>query len=146
MASCYIRIPFSITSQDLAKLNSLTLNARCDDGFVGYINGQEVANINKPDPLLWNSTCADRPDSVDFVAFDITGKINTLHAGTNILAIHAMNTTLGSSDLLCSLELKGTIISASDPIVLTGTTRVEARVLNSGQWSALSDATFTIVP
>jgi hypothetical protein len=145
MASCYIRIPFTISSQDLSKLNSLTLNVRYDDGFVAYINGQEVASINKPDPLLWDSTCVNRPDSVDFVAFDITGKINTLHAGTNILAIHSMNTTLGSSDFLCSLELKGTIISAST-IVLTESTRVKARVLSSGQWSALSDATFAIVP
>jgi hypothetical protein len=146
MASCYIRIPFTISSQDLSKLNSLTLNVRCDDGFVAYINGQEVADINKPNPLLWNSTCVNRPDSVDFVAIDITNKINTLQAGNNILAIQAMNQSTGSSDFLCSLELKGTISIASEPIVLTGTTRVKARVLNTGQWSALSDATFAIVP
>jgi hypothetical protein len=141
MPSCYIRIPFTISSQDLSKLNSLTFNVRCDDGFVAYINGQEVANINKPNPLLWNSTCANRPDSVDFVAFDITDKKNTLQAGTNILAIQAMNQSTNSSDLLCSVELKGTITNS---IVLTGSTRVKARVLNGGQWSALSDATFTL--
>jgi hypothetical protein len=145
MTSCYIRIPFSISSQDLAKLTSLSLSVRCDDGYVAYINGQEVANINKPTTLLWNSTCANRLDSVDFAVTDITSYISTLHAGTNIIAIQAMNQSTTSSDLLCSLKLTGTI-SSNSLITLNKSTRVKARVLSSGVWSALSDATFAVGP
>ena len=41
MASCYVRIPFILTD-DPAKLKSLTLKIRYDDGFIMFINGKEM--------------------------------------------------------------------------------------------------------
>ena len=71
-ASCYIRIPFTVKAQDLATIKSLTLRARCDDGFVAFLNGVEVASVNRPATLTWNSRCANRSDSTDFVDIDIS--------------------------------------------------------------------------
>lgn len=52
--SAYLRVPFSIT--DPAAFNSLSLGLRYDDGFVAYVNGQEVLRRNAPATLAWNST------------------------------------------------------------------------------------------
>ncbi|NQV31946.1 MAG: CotH kinase family protein, partial [Phycisphaeraceae bacterium] len=41
-ASCYIRIPFDLSS-DASQWASLVLRVRYDDGFVAYLNGVEVA-------------------------------------------------------------------------------------------------------
>jgi hypothetical protein len=49
-----VRIPFTVA--DAAQLQSLTLKAKYDDGFVAYINGVEVARRNAPAAPSWNST------------------------------------------------------------------------------------------
>ncbi len=159
MASCYIRIPFTVDAEDLAEFDTLTLYVRCDDGFVAFINGVEAASINKPDPFEWNSSCADRPDDPQFVTLPIDEYISNLHAGTNILAIHAMNVSVGgSSDFLCSVELiadiesgtpgevSPTAIEYTGPFTISSTKKIKARVKNGNDWSALSEAAFVIDP
>ncbi|MBN1926762.1 MAG: CotH kinase family protein, partial [Prolixibacteraceae bacterium] len=47
-ASCYIRIPFELSSQDISSITDLILKVRYDDGFVAYLNGQKVASVNAP--------------------------------------------------------------------------------------------------
>jgi len=126
-ATCYIRIPFVVDADDLADFTSLEFSARCDDGFVAFINGVEVAEINKPGSLTWNSSCVNRPDSTAFVGFDVSDHISDLVAGNNILAIHALNQSAGSSDFLISVKLSGSITTtvvedpfADDRDVLAG--------------------------
>jgi len=126
-ATCYIRIPFVVDADDLADFTSLEFSARCDDGFVAFINGVEVAEINKPGSLTWNSSCVNRPDSTAFVGFDVSDHIGDLVAGDNILAIHALNQSAGSSDFLISVKLSGSITTtvvedpfADDRDVLAG--------------------------
>ena len=46
-------------------ITSLALEIDYDDGFVAYLNGQEVVSRNAPAIPTWNSSAvADRPDSV----------------------------------------------------------------------------------
>ena len=58
--SVYIRVPFQLDSQDL-QYDRLQLRMMLDDGFVAYLNGQEVAHANAPgrdgntSPLIWYS-------------------------------------------------------------------------------------------
>jgi hypothetical protein len=156
MSSCYIRIPFTVDADELATFSYMTLKARCDDGFVAFINGMEVASINKPDPFEWNSSCANRSDSTEFAELPVSEHLTTLHAGDNILAIHAMNQGSNSSDFLISVELiagqdtsnPGNISpTASEytvPFTLDHTTNLKARVLDGDTWSALCEATFSI--
>jgi len=156
MSSCYIRIPFTVNAGELATLNYMTLKARCDDGFVAFINGVEVASINKPDPFEWNSGCANRSDSTAFVDLPVSDHLIALHAGDNILAIHAMNQGTNSSDFLISVELiagqdtsnpgnvSPTASEYTAPFTLDHTTNIKARVLDGDTWSALCEATFSI--
>ncbi|NIS54051.1 MAG: hypothetical protein GWN94_23625 [Phycisphaerae bacterium] len=115
MTSCYFRIPF-VLDVDPNELNSLTLKIRYDDGFVAYINGEELTRDNfDPDVEFpdWNDNAdsghsdADarllQPFRVNRV--DKPDVFNAMQPGDNILAIHGLNVGTGSSDFLISAEL-----------------------------------------
>lgn len=151
--SIYIRIPFNLTSTN--SLNYMVLRMRVDDGFVAYLNGQQIASANAPATLQWNSfSSANASDAaaVQFREFDISGFITALRSGENVLAIQGLNANLGSSDFLIDAELivserrivggVPTALSYTSPIPITDRTVIKARVLNGGEWSALHEATF----
>jgi hypothetical protein len=93
-SSILIRVPFSI--QDPSMVQKLTLGMHYDDGFVMYLNGQEVLRRNAPSvPVLpMNaSSVMDRPDLDALIPeiFNLTSSAGLLRVGTNILAIHGLN-------------------------------------------------------
>lgn len=96
-----LRVPFEVA--DPAKVVSLRLRMRWDDGFIAWINGVEIARNAVPSAAAWNSVGggnrneALNNDWTDFTA--APGPLN-LTAGTNMLAIHGFNTTTTSSDFL----------------------------------------------
>jgi len=162
-ASCYIRIPFTVSPDALQGLTSLVLKVRYDDGFVAYLNGTEVQRASFTGTPAWNSIAASRSDSdaVNLETFDISSRLSSLHAGTNLLAIQAMNDSTTSSDFLFSVELSaskapaggptpsGVLASAvryTGPISLSKSTVVKARALSGTTWSALNEAVFAVGP
>jgi len=162
MASCYIRIPFTVDGSKLPTYASLNMRLRYEDGFVAFLNGTQVAadGTPSPSPLQWNSgTTQNRGDSlaVQFADFPISDYIADLHAGTNVLAIQGLNNGTGSSDFLISAELIATEAAAvyepnvsSIAILYTGaftldkSTVVKARALSGGNWSALNEAVYAV--
>jgi len=103
---------------DLTDALSLTLRMRYDDGFAVYLNGTllPTAGRNAPSTPLWNSTAtADHPDAEAVIYEDISlsQHLGLLKAnGPNVLAIHGMNRTAGSSDFLIGPQLllaRGTV-------------------------------------
>jgi hypothetical protein len=120
----YTRIPFEVS--DISEIDKLTLRMKFEDGFVAYINGIPVASFNADDPenTSWNEgATATREDStaVVFEDFDITDHIGALRTGNNTLAIHGLNTTLSSSDLLILPELTATKIETVElPSMIEG--------------------------
>ncbi|MBN1508708.1 MAG: CotH kinase family protein [Sedimentisphaerales bacterium] len=155
--SCYVRIPFAVAGADLPGISHLALRVQCDDGFIAYINGVEMASINRPAALAWNSTCSDRPNTAGSVWVATPGIANLLHPGHNILAIHALNAT-DDSFFLLAVEMFGSDepifgegISASaceyaGPVELTRSVQIKARAYQGGQWSPVADATFAVGP
>ena len=107
--SCYIRIPFTASAQDIADTGFLRIEARYDDGFVAFLNGSQVASRMPPGgALAWDSGASGTHDDSAATAFepvDISQHINRLQTGQNILAIHALNSGAGSSDLLMQFRL-----------------------------------------
>ncbi len=152
-ASCYIRIPFTVSQEDLDQFSTLLLRVRCDDGFVAYLNGQEIASLNRPEVLTWNSSCETRPDSTDWVLFTINTGLGLLHAGDNILAVQAINQDSTSTDFLFSADLTASEQALSNlspsaqvytgPITLINNTTVKARALGS-EWSALTEGSYRL--
>jgi len=155
---CYIRIPFQV-NEDPETYDFVMLKVRYDDGFVAYINGTEVQRALVSGTPAWNSYSSGGHEAGGLQSFDISTHIHALHQGDNILAIHGLNTSLGSSDFLICAELVAghltggadpsvseTAIQYTGPITLDRSTLVKARVFSGNAFSALNEAIFAIGP
>lgn len=106
LSSLYVRIDFNLSS--LSGIDELLLRMKYDDGFVAYLNGVEVASANAPDALQWNATASANHDdaaAIQFEEFDASAGVSSLVVGNNVLAIHGLNVSTGSSDFLIIPEL-----------------------------------------
>jgi hypothetical protein len=119
--TCYIRVPFTLDANSLADVNELTLKLRCDDGFVAYLNGREVARANFTGTPAWNSHADSAIESIasDFDEYiDISAFISNLKAGANILAIQGMNSGNTSSDFLISVAMDAVLLKVEKRLSL----------------------------
>ncbi|MHC4735636.1 MAG: CotH kinase family protein, partial [Planctomycetota bacterium] len=160
--SCYIRIPFTFNG-DPCEFNFMTLNIRYDDGFVAYLNGDELERktFSETATPVWNSNAEGNHEASGLETIPVSEDINSLQQGDNILAIHGLNISNTSTDFLISVELVagesnstgGISTSAREytgPVTLTKSTQIKARVLVDSnpysRWSGLADPTFGISP
>lgn len=114
--TAYVRIPFNVDAEDLSSFQSLLLHMKYDDGFVAWINGQQVAAVNNPASLAFNSQAtAAHPNTQAVIAqdFPLDNVQSYLVAGQNVLTIQAMNVTAGDSDFLNAATLDG-VVSSQD--------------------------------
>lgn len=160
--SCLIRIPFTPAVASLTGKTSATLRMKYDDGYIAYLNGVEIDRQNFTGTPDGNSTASVQHDdgqAVVYQSIDISSHLGLIQEGVeNILAIHGLNISAGSSDFLINAELEvsnappgggnGGAIAPS-AIEYTGTlpinsnTTVNARVRDAaGTWSALTAADF----
>src|SRR5205085_8970497 len=98
-----------------AEFSSLKLNVQYDDGFVAYLNGEEVARVNAPDPLAANSTATGTSfdsDAVTADTFNLDDFKDLLVVGPNVLAIQALNVSASNPDLLIRAELIASDVTA----------------------------------
>ena len=101
--SAYLRMPFNLDDPDA--VFSIELDMQYDDGYVAYINGQEIARKNAPDDVQWNSEATDAHSDrfavvPERVEIDATQFSNLFQLGKNVLAIHTLNDDIQSSDFL----------------------------------------------
>ena len=175
-SSVYTRFAFELPQDFNAdNVDRFTLRVKFDDGFVAYLNGQEVARQSAPaGTVSWQSNAtSSRLDLLAqiFLDIDVGQHLELLNGGTNVLAIHALNQSAGSSDLLILPELLlRRIVSVDDSpiyytldgrdprgpdrspagtlytgqIALAESTEVQARAFAGNTWSALSAATFVV--
>jgi hypothetical protein len=125
--SCLIRIKFNVSSSDLTAFQVMTLSMRFDDGFAAFLNGTMIASTNVPDPLEWNSGAPESIESEGQVHFNVSGHLNKLVAGENMLAIHGVNNGTSSSDFLINAKLSANtqspqgFTSSNLPIIIINT-------------------------
>jgi len=115
-SSIWMRIPFEV--EDLTHFDGLNLWMRYADGFVAYLNGQEVARRNAPDSVAWDSAATDDRSIQEAVLYedvDITDRLGLLQPGTNVLAIHGLNSATTDGDLLILPRL----VASSDEDVMS---------------------------
>ncbi|MBN1852819.1 MAG: CotH kinase family protein, partial [Pirellulales bacterium] len=116
--SLYTRFEFDVA--DPQAYNTLILRMMYDDGFIAYLNGIEVARDYFSGTPRWDSTASGgRGDSIvieDFVEFDITSHLSELLPGSNVLAIHCLNTSSSSTDMLMITELHGGMAGLIEPL------------------------------
>ncbi|GEM_PF-1204594 len=166
--TCYIRIPFSVSPEDVGAFSALSLSVRFDDAFVAYLNGTEIARSeNAPAVPAWDSAAEQTlAEFSAFVAYDVSEFVAELRPGRNILAVHGMNYLPASSDLLISAKMEAFVVGGRDglfcgdlaasalkysptkPILLHESTVLKARTLCPGHplssWSGLAVARYDV--
>lgn len=158
-ASAFIRIPFHLDPETWTHLNFMSLYMRYDDGFVAYLNGVRIASDNAPATVQWDSAAPGNRDetaAVQFSSFDIGKFVDALQPGQNLLAIHGLNVSAGSSDFLIDAQLvagerqvigeQSAAQQYAGPIVLSNTATIKARAFDGFEWSALCEASFWVSP
>ncbi|MCP4847026.1 MAG: hypothetical protein GY899_03655, partial [Verrucomicrobiaceae bacterium] len=159
----YMRISFDVDDPDL--YDAMTLRVRYDDGFVAYLNGEEIARANAGGdpgtPLAYDapaSTSHSDSQAMTYQPFPVSQHLNLLENGENILAIHGLNASAGSSDMLIDATLYASegiggeagglspsARSYSGSLSLPNPeTTVSARVFSGTAWSPLTQANFLV--
>ncbi|MBN1844442.1 MAG: lamin tail domain-containing protein [Sedimentisphaerales bacterium] len=177
-SSVFCRIEFENDGAQTPEL--LELHMRYDDGFIAYLNGGEVeladsGNIVDAVPGTAAAYPAHEAGQA-YVIFPVTAAIDRLQPGTNVLAIHGINASATSTDMLILPKLVGKIPAGeippegvwftannedprlaggsinphaaeyTNPFALTHSTVIKARTFDNGEWSALAEAVYAVGP
>ncbi|MDA0578437.1 MAG: metallophosphoesterase, partial [Verrucomicrobia bacterium] len=127
-ASVYLRHTFHIANT--ADVTHLTLAVDYDDGFVAYVNGQEVVRQNMPTGVVTHATVASSahaasrkgiaqystlllPNPREFFSLDP----GLLVVGSNVLAVSGHNVSIGSTDFSLIPELFTNVTLLRGPIL-----------------------------
>jgi len=103
--TAYFRKSFTLDYHPSA-LEALTMFVRYDDGFVAYLNGQEVARRNMPGGAIsYDTLASDQIESRVYETIDLTSATNLLVQGGNVLAVEMHQGAVNSSDLVMDMEL-----------------------------------------
>ncbi|MBN1670815.1 MAG: lamin tail domain-containing protein [Kiritimatiellae bacterium] len=117
----YFRKIFALDTA-ASTVTALSLDAKYDDGYVAYLNGQEVARGGMPA----GTVSCDTPASANggsqgaYERKDLTAHIGKLVAGLNVLAVEVHQVTPDSSDLFMDLELSCQTAAVSPPAAPSG--------------------------
>ncbi|MBN1672855.1 MAG: lamin tail domain-containing protein [Kiritimatiellae bacterium] len=117
-------------------ITALTLRARYDDGFVAYLNGQEVARGSISGSVTYNTTAAGHAADA-WETFNIDTHADRLVRGLNVLAVETHQSDAGSSDLFMDMELACRIGQSEQPDIAVSATALDVSVAQYGS-AALS--------
>ncbi len=125
--SVFMRKEFDV--DDPGSFSKLFLTIDYEDGFVAYLNGEEITRrmLGAPGSAVYYNTPADPHEAGVPEEIDISSFISLLVPGDNLLAIQAHNSTLKSGDFRIALELigEGTFAAAPAPPVVINEIRVD---------------------
>ena len=103
----YFRTTFTI-SGPTSGIQTLTMGANYDDGFVAYLNGVEVARRALPAGAIVYSTLASNHAGGAYESINLNGSIGLLVTGVNVLAVEVHQRSGDSSDLAWDMDLSET--------------------------------------
>ncbi|MBN1675507.1 MAG: lamin tail domain-containing protein, partial [Kiritimatiellae bacterium] len=116
----YLRKRFTLGAEP-ANVTSLTLNANYDDGFVAYLNGQEVArSASMPGGTVAYDTAAASHTAAGYETFNLNAQTGKLVQGLNVLAVELHQAGATSSDLFIDLELLYSAVQGHPPAAPSG--------------------------
>ncbi len=110
-ATCYLRMPFSLTGAQVASIAApatLSLQIRSDDGFIAYLNGEEILRDRAPAAPQWNSSATAARADADALAWTshpISSFAHLLKTGPNLLSLHGLNSSISSNDALFAARI-----------------------------------------
>ena len=118
-SSCYVRAAFNLPeAAAVSDLDLLGLKIRYNDGFAAWLNGVEIARRNAPEVLAFDSVATSARDRAVSLApenINVGAARAALVAGTNVLAIHALNVSPADDSFLIQPELSGGTLLPGGP-------------------------------
>ncbi|MEM7234862.1 MAG: lamin tail domain-containing protein, partial [Planctomycetota bacterium] len=101
-SSVFVRVPFDWSGEFPAE--SLLLDVRYDDGFVSFLNGEEILRRNAPEGRVSVNEVAPseraRDEALRWETLDVSPFASRLRVGRNVLAFHVLNSNAADPDLL----------------------------------------------
>jgi len=98
--TCYVRAKFNLDEETRQELDYLAFKARYDDGFVVYLNGERVTDVNAPANPGRRAAATQQHEARDMITFEISQHVDKLVSGENLLAIQGLNLIGNSPDFL----------------------------------------------
>jgi len=101
----YLRRTFTVP--DVNEIGILTLKVYADDGCIVWINAAEVARVNVSAGFRAHNDVSGAPavGEAAWQEFALDGPYDYFREGANVLAVHALNAALSSSDLSIDVSL-----------------------------------------
>lgn len=130
-ASAYLRMPFNVSTG--IDYDSLKLDVHYDDGFVAYLNGQQVAvrNVGEPGHAAIADASRGEIDVKTIETIDLSEYAGLLNDGANMFALQVVNAGVHDQDLVIVPRLygsgptdqapSGTVPNAGDALIVTAT-------------------------
>jgi hypothetical protein len=113
----YFRKEF-VVNDDSGSISNLTLTANYDDGFVAWLNGQEIVRRAMPVGSVTASTLADDHPASGYETIDVTAHKSLLQRGLNILAVEVHQSTANDPDLVWDADLTYTTDAEPQPTAI----------------------------
>ncbi len=143
-ATTYFRTKFIVP--DATIVTAAEFKVKYDDAVILYLNGVEV--VRSPNivsnPAYNTYASGGAPDENAFFIFGLDPAL--LIAGENTLAAEVHQADANSSDTSFYATLQLVRTNVAVPLILSGTGKVpmKVRAQKSGEWSALTEATFDV--
>jgi len=102
--SFYARKTFQVPHPD--RIETIALQVLYDDGFIAYLNGQDVGRANMDGNPPGHDRTARSTGEPTEISVDLTPHLSRLKAGENVLAIQGHNGSRTSSDFVLTPRLK----------------------------------------
>ena len=99
----------TFTAQNIASLKDVFFSVNFDDGFVVWINGEEVFSLNDPEERTYNSFAIDQHESGTFENYSLPAHDIELREGENTIAIQAFNVNNESSDFYIDFRINAEV-------------------------------------
>ncbi len=114
-STVYLRNTFTVS--DVSRLQNLILSVYVDDGCIIWINGVEVARLHcSTGDKAYNSlTGAAAHDAAAYETVVLPTPYSYLVNGTNVIAVHGLQSSLSSSDFSIDVSLTGELAGQTGP-------------------------------
>ncbi len=109
-STLYLRHAFEFEATEGYALDTVTLKVLIDDGCIVTLNGQALTRFHVSEGEKTHQDTASNHEASEWDQYDITDPLMFPVAGTNVLAIHAINQSLSSSDFTIDAELIGNYV------------------------------------
>jgi len=95
----------TFNAQNITSLKNVNFSTTYDDGFVVWINGEEVFSVNAPDDRAYNSGATALGDPTVLKFYQLPAHDIELKEGENLIAIQGFNTSPTSSDFYFDFKI-----------------------------------------